>query len=174
VTTVKDDAESEGATFRTGVEVTDLVTEDGTVTGVDTETDERIRAEQVVVAAGWRTRQFVSEYVDVPTRPYRYQTYDLDHERTLTESFPMAWDERSHLYFRPQPTGELHVGGGTYFVNPPNRSRSTDSRTILPISAPRISPNHPSWSVPRSSHPGGTNPNQRSAVRDGDRFIKRY
>ena len=138
VTTVKDDAESEGATFRTGVEVTDLVTEDGTVIGVDTGTDERIRAEQVVVAAGWQTRQFVSEYVDVPTRPYRYQTYDLDHERTLTESFPMAWDERSHLYFRPQPTGELHVGGGTYFVKPPGTPRTSTTEGFRRLIAETI------------------------------------
>ncbi|MFC4248768.1 NAD(P)/FAD-dependent oxidoreductase [Natribaculum luteum] len=125
VTTVKEDAERDGATFLTGVEVDDLAVEDGSIVGVDTEADERIRAEQVVVAAGWRTRQFVSEHVSIPTRPYRYQTYNLDHERTLTEEFPMAWDEHSHLYFRAEPNGELHIGGGTYFVKPPGTPRST-------------------------------------------------
>lgn len=138
VTTVKDDAEREGATFRTGVEASDLAVADGRVVGVDTEAGDRIDAEQVVVAAGWRTRQFVSEYVDVPTRPYRYQTYDLDHERTLTESFPMAWDEHSHLYFRPQPTGELHVGGGTYFVKPPGTPRTTTTEGFQRLIAETI------------------------------------
>jgi len=141
VTTVKEDAEREGATFRTGVEATDLIVESGDVVGIETETDGRISADRVIVAAGWRTRQFVSDHVDVPTRPYRYQTYNLDHERMLTEAFPMAWDEHSHLYFRPEPNGELHVGGGTYFVKPPGtpRSKTTEGfRRLIAETIPEL------------------------------------
>jgi len=57
-TTFKADAEADGATFETDVEVTGLVTEEDAVTGVRT-TDGSIAADHVVVAAGWRTRELV-------------------------------------------------------------------------------------------------------------------
>jgi sarcosine oxidase subunit beta len=138
VMTVKDDAERAGAEFRTGVEVAEVAVADGSVVGVDTEADGRLHAEQVVVAAGWRTRRMVSDYVSLPTRPYRYQTYNLDHERELTEEFPMAWEEHSHLYWRAEPNGELHVGGGTYFVKPPGTPRTTTTEGFKRLIADTI------------------------------------
>lgn len=138
VMTVKDDAEREGAEFRTGVEVDDVVVEDDGVVGVETDADGRVGAEQVVVAACWRTRPMVSEYVQLPTRPYRYQTINIDHERELSEDFPMAWDEHTHLYWRPEHNGDLHVGGGTYFVDPPGSTRTTTTEGFRRLVADTI------------------------------------
>lgn len=137
VMTVKDDAEEQGVEFRTGVEVTGFVVEDS-VAGVETDADGRVGADQVVVTAGWRTRDIVSEFVEVPTRPYRYQTFNLGVERDIDEAFPMAWDEYSHLYWRGEHNGELHVGGGTYFVNPPGTPRTTTTEGFQHLIADTI------------------------------------
>jgi glycine/D-amino acid oxidase-like deaminating enzyme len=137
VMTVKADAEAAGVEFRTGVEVDAVATEGSRVVGVDTDAG-RLEAAQVVVAAGWRTRQLVADYVAIPTRPYRYQTYNLEHDRELTDDFPMAWDEHSHLYWRAEHNGELHVGGGTYFVKPPGTPRTTTTEGFKRLIADTI------------------------------------
>lgn len=138
VMTVKADAEDRGVEFRTGVEVTDVAVSDGKVDGVETADEGRLEAENVVVAAGWRTRRLVSAFVDLPTRPYRYQTLNLGVERDIDETFPMAWDEYSHLYWRGEHNGELHVGGGTYFVKPVGTPRTTTTEGFQHLIADTI------------------------------------
>ena len=137
VMTVKNDAEDAGVEFRTGVEVEAIAVDGGSVTGVETEAG-TVEADRVVAAAGWRTRDLVADYVEVPVRPFRYQTYNLDHGREFTDAFPMAWDERSHLYWRPEHNGELHVGGGTYFVDPPGSVRTTTTESFQQLVADTI------------------------------------
>ena len=127
--TYKEDAEAAGADFETGVEVTGVTTDDGAVTGVETDAGS-YAAGTVVVAAGWHTKAFVSEYVDLPVRPFRYQWVNLEVDRDFPDYFPVAWDSRSGLYWRPEHNGDLHVGGGTYFVDEPGSIRTTTTESF--------------------------------------------
>jgi glycine/D-amino acid oxidase-like deaminating enzyme len=127
--TYKEDAEDSGADFETGVEVTGVATEDGSVTGVETDSGS-YDAETVVVAMGWHTKAFVSDFVDLPVRPFRYQWVNLDVERDFPDYFPVAWDSRSQLYWRPEHNGDLHVGGGTYYVDDPGSVRTTTTESF--------------------------------------------
>ena len=127
--TYKEDAEDAGADFETGVEVTGVTTEDGAVTGVETDGG-AYAADTVVAAMGWHTREFVSEWVDLPIRPFRYQWVNLAVERDFPDYTPVAWDSRSGLYWRPEHNGDLHVGGGTYFVDEPGTVRTTTTESF--------------------------------------------
>ena len=121
--TYKEDAEDSGADFETGVEVRGVTAADGAVTGVGTDAG-TYAADTVVVATAWHTKEFVSEYVDLPLRPFRYQWVNLNVEREFPDHFPVAWDSRSELYWRPEHNGDLHVGG-TYYVDEPGSIRTT-------------------------------------------------
>ncbi|MGM0717744.1 MAG: NAD(P)/FAD-dependent oxidoreductase, partial [Halobacteriota archaeon] len=127
--TFKEDAEASGADFETGVEATGVTTDNGAVTGVETD-DGWYAADTVIAAMGWHTKEFVSEWVDLPIRPFRYQWVNLEVERDFPEYFPVAWDSRSQLYWRPEHNGDLHVGGGTYFVDEPGSVRMTPTETF--------------------------------------------
>lgn len=116
-----EEAADAGADVRTGVEVTSLRVADGRVRGVET-TEGPVTAERVVVAAGWRTPDLAG--VEMPVRPFRYQTANLDTSTDVAD-YPIAWDEDSRLYWRPERNGELHVGGGAYYVTDPGSVRST-------------------------------------------------
>jgi glycine/D-amino acid oxidase-like deaminating enzyme len=122
--TYKEDAEASGVTFETGVEVTDIETADGAVTGVRTD-EGVVEADHVVVAAGYHTKELVSEFVELPIRPFRYQWVNLEVEREFSETFPVAWEDDAFLYWRPEHNGDLHVGGGTYFVDEPGDVRTS-------------------------------------------------
>jgi sarcosine oxidase subunit beta len=127
--TYKQDAEDAGADIETGVEVTGVTTENGAVTGVTTDAGS-YAADNVVVATAYHTKEFLSEYVDLPIRPFRYQWVNLDVDREFPEYFPVAWDDRSQLYWRPEHNGELHVGGGTYYVGDPGSVRTTTTESF--------------------------------------------
>ena len=122
--TLKADAEDHGARYETGTDVEAVETEDGSVTGVRVD-GEPIAAEHVVCATGWRTRDLLADLVEVPVRPFRWQAVNLDVSREFDETFPMAWDRESRMYWRPEHNGDLHVGGGTYFVDDPGDVRGT-------------------------------------------------
>ena len=121
VTTLADDAADAGADVRTGVEVTGLLVADGRVRGVET-TDGDVTAETVVVAAGWRTPELAG--LELPVRPFRYQTANLEGSADVAD-YPIAWDQASRLYWRPEHNGSLHVGGSAYYVSTPGSVRST-------------------------------------------------
>ncbi|WP_411966121.1 NAD(P)/FAD-dependent oxidoreductase [Haloferax sp. YSMS24] len=127
--TYKEDAEDAGAEFETGVEVTGVSTEDGAVTGVETD-EGSFAADTVVVAMGWHTKEFVSEWVDLPIRPFRYQWVNLEVQRDFPDYFPVCWDIRSGLYWRPEHNGDLHVGGGTYYVDEPGTVRTSPTESF--------------------------------------------
>lgn len=122
--TLQQEAETQGATFRTGVEVTEVTFENGAVTGVETRTG-HIEADHVVCAAGWRTRELLDDVLEIPVRPFRIQIVTLDPSRELEDEYPMAWDARTDLYWRPDAAGHIHVGGGEYTLEEP-RSASDD------------------------------------------------
>lgn len=119
-----DDAADRGATVRTGVEVDELLVEDDAVVGVRTTTDE-VRADAVVMAAGWRSRELCLPHVELPLRPFRWQAATLDPGREIPDWYPMGWDPTIHRYWRPEHNGAIHVGGGEALVEVPGSRRST-------------------------------------------------
>jgi glycine/D-amino acid oxidase-like deaminating enzyme len=122
--TLADAAADRGADVRTGVRVTDLVVEGGTVVGVES-TDGPVRADSVVVAAGWRARDLCLPHVELPVRPFRWQAATLDPGREIPDWYPMGWDPTVDRYWRPEHNGDLHVGGGEVAVEEPGSRRST-------------------------------------------------
>ncbi|MFB6184232.1 MAG: NAD(P)/FAD-dependent oxidoreductase [Haloarculaceae archaeon] len=142
-TTLADAAKERGVRVETGVRV-EGIRADERVRGVDT-TEGTFEADAVVVAAGWRTRDLVSDYLEIPTRPFRYQTMVLETGRDLREGFPISWEHDARIYWRPTRDGNLHVGGQPYFVSSPGTVREgatesfrTDVATRLPEYLPHL------------------------------------
>ncbi|MFW6265764.1 MAG: NAD(P)/FAD-dependent oxidoreductase, partial [Halanaeroarchaeum sp.] len=123
------DAERRGATFQTGRTVTDVRVEDGAVTGVQTAAG-RIDADQVVVAAGWRTRDLLDGVLDIPIRAYRTQVVVLEPEPGMDDSFPMGWIPGRHVYFRPEINGDLVVGGYSFAEDDPERASEQEDEAF--------------------------------------------
>lgn len=117
------DAERRGATVRTGVEVTGPALDGGALVGVDTASG-TIEAESVVFAAGWRTRDLLSEVVSIPTRPFLLQAASMDPPTELDEGFPLGRMASESIYFRPQHNGRLRIGGGEHLVDDPGERAS--------------------------------------------------
>lgn len=134
---LKEGAVEAGATVETGVEVTAIEDDGERVGGVRT-ADGRVRAETVVVAAGWRTRELLSGLVEIPTRPFRYQTMTLATDADLGEAFPVAWEHDARLYWRATPRGNLHVGGQPYFVDEPGAVREKTTEAFRHAVATRL------------------------------------
>ena len=129
-TALLQDAVEQGAQLQTGTEVEAIRVANGRVSGIETEND-RIRADTVVVAAGWWTRPLLADIVEVPVRPERYQTVNLETDRELDERFPMASAGDPSHYWRPEHNGDLHVGGGSHFANPPGEVRTKADETFI-------------------------------------------
>jgi len=123
--TLRQEAEAAGATFLTGTEVEGVTVDgdpgSGTVTGLETETG-AVQADQVLVAAGWRSQQFLEPYLEIPVRPYRTQCLVLDPGDPLDEAFPMGWIPGEHVYFRPELNGDLLVGGWSFAEDDPEHA----------------------------------------------------
>jgi glycine/D-amino acid oxidase-like deaminating enzyme len=112
---------------------------DGAVAGVDTENG-TVTANTVVVAAGWRTPDIAG--VEMLVRPFRYQTANLETDGAVAD-YSIAWDQHSRLYWRPERNGELHVGGGAYYVSEPGSVRSTTTegfRRLVALAVPDVLP----------------------------------
>lgn len=122
---LKSAAEARGATFERGIDVTDVRTENGRVTGVETSAG-RYDADAVLLAAGWRTRTLLPAESSIPVRPYRTQCVVLEPEKQLDDRFPIGRLAGEHLYFRPEHGGLL-VGGAHETVSDPTTvSRDAD------------------------------------------------
>lgn len=127
------DAERLGADVRTGVRVTGINAADGEITGVETE-DGTVTADTVVVAAGWRTRELVDEYLDLPLRPYRTQCIVLDPGRDLSERLPVGRATSEELYFRPEHNGDVLFGGFSAPIQrPESASANADEEFRLAV-----------------------------------------
>jgi glycine/D-amino acid oxidase-like deaminating enzyme len=109
-------ARKRGTDVEIGRTVTGIETENGRVTGVSTRSGD-MAASAVVVAAGWRTADFVSEYVSIPVRPFKLQCAMLRDEDRLRSDFPIGRVPSEELYFRGETNGDLLVGGGEYFLD---------------------------------------------------------
>ena len=108
-------AEDAGARYETDARVSAVEAGNGAVTGVTVD-GEFVAGDHVVCATGWRTRELLAGLVEMPVRPFRWQSVNLEVDRQFDDSFPMAWDRLSRMYYRPEHNGDLHVGGGSYFV----------------------------------------------------------
>ncbi|WP_266080235.1 NAD(P)/FAD-dependent oxidoreductase [Haladaptatus caseinilyticus] len=100
-----------GVDIRTGVEVTDVLLNDGAVFGVET-TDGEIDADFVVNAAGpWAKRVADMAKIDLPVVPERRQIAVVEPETPVPESVPLTIDLDTGSYFRPEREGATLVGG---------------------------------------------------------------
>lgn len=110
-------AEARGVDVTTNTPVSGLTVADGVATvhlGDDT-----LTASHVVVAAGWRTRDVLDDYLDLSIQPFRLQCAMLRPEESLDRTFPLGRVARDDLYFRGELNGDLLVGGGEYLDDTP-------------------------------------------------------
>jgi sarcosine oxidase subunit beta len=123
-TTMRDDAETRGATIHTETSVTDLIVEDDRVVGVEL-SGETIEASSVIVAAGWWTPRLLDDYVELPIQPYRTQCIVLDPGEDVSD-LPMGSLPEEHLYWRPERNGNVLVGGWSFPVDAPKKASQTE------------------------------------------------
>jgi glycine/D-amino acid oxidase-like deaminating enzyme len=138
--TLKGDAEERGAVFETETAVEAFVVEDGAVTGVVTE-DGELRADHVVVAAGWRSEELLRDVYQIPVQPYRTQCIVLEPDEQLDDDFPMGWIPGQHVYFRAELNGDLLVGGWSFAEDDPegaSRQEDEDFREHVAGLLPRF------------------------------------
>ncbi|MDG5777919.1 FAD-dependent oxidoreductase [Haloarculaceae archaeon H-GB2-1] len=104
-------AREAGVDVRTGTTVTEVLTDEGAVRGVETDT-ERLDADFVVNAAGpWAGRVARMAGVDLPVSPRRRQVAIVSPSSPLSEDLPLTIDLDSGSYFRPERDGAAIVGG---------------------------------------------------------------
>jgi sarcosine oxidase subunit beta len=106
-----DAARRAGVDIRTRMEVTDVLVEDGTVVGVETE-DSRHEAEFVVNATGPAVRTVGQMAgLDLPVYPRRRQIAVVEPTEPVPEDDPLTIDLQRGSYFRPERDGDALVGG---------------------------------------------------------------
>jgi len=115
---LKRTAEDRGVDIVTGHQVVGFSGDGNCVGGVELE-EGHVDADTVVVAAGWRTPDIVSEYATIPVKPFRLQCAVLGQSEPLSEGFPLGRVAREELYFRRETNGNLLVGGGEYMEDSP-------------------------------------------------------
>ena len=116
--TLKWAAERAGAAVFRDHAVTDLRVDDGTVVGVETEYGP-IEADHVVYATGWRTRELLAEYVELPVRPLRWNAVVVEPAEPLPGSCPMGSEARDRIYWRPTDRGDVLIGGNEHLLADP-------------------------------------------------------
>lgn len=116
---LKEDAIDQGADVQTSDRVKEIIVEDHSVEGVKTESG-TYYASNVVVAAGWRTKDILSEYIDLPYAPFKLQCITLEPDNEIEDDFPLGRIPQEELYFRPEKNGTVLFGGGEYINNNPS------------------------------------------------------
>lgn len=116
--TLKWAAERAGAAIFRDHAVTDLRVEDGAVVGVETEYGP-VDADHLVYATGWRTRELLAEYVELPVRPLRWNAVVIEPDEPLPADAPMGSEPSARIYWRPTPRGDVLVGGNEHLLSDP-------------------------------------------------------
>lgn len=116
--TVKWLAERAGADLYRDHRVTRLRVEGGSVVGVETD-HASIDADWVVYATGWRAREQLLEYVELPVRPLRWNALVLEPDDGFPSAAPMGSDPVNRVYWRPAPAGGVLIGGNEHVVEDP-------------------------------------------------------
>lgn len=114
--TYKHQAEGAGATVIRDRRVEGIQVEDGRVVGVETSLGP-VAADAVVYATGWRARDQLLEYVELPIRPMRWNAIVLQHD--IAGKIPIGSDPTLQLYWRPMGDTRLLVGGNEHLVDDP-------------------------------------------------------
>lgn len=132
-------ASEAGATIVTGTGVTEITTDEGSVTGVETE-EETVRCEDVVITAGpWTPRLAKTVGVSVPIRTTREQVIILDPPESFKQEqldgLPTTAKPGGDWYIRPDfGEGVLvathHTGAD---VNPDAYDNSPDESELLTL-----------------------------------------
>jgi glycine/D-amino acid oxidase-like deaminating enzyme len=116
--TLKWAAERAGAAVYRDHAVTDLRVEDGEVTGVETEYGP-VGADHVVYATGWRTRELLAGYVELPVRPMRWNAVVVEPTEPLPGACPMGSEAGNRIYWRPTARGDVLIGGNEHLLADP-------------------------------------------------------
>ncbi|MEF8868954.1 MAG: FAD-binding oxidoreductase [Haloarculaceae archaeon] len=116
--TLKWAAERAGAAVFRDHAVTDLRVEDGAVVGVETEYGP-VDAGSVVYATGWRTRDLLAAYVELPVRPLRWNAVVVEPTEPLPGTCPMGSESGNRVYWRPTDRGDVLVGGNEHLLADP-------------------------------------------------------
>lgn len=113
---MKKEAEERGADFRLETEVTEILTENDIASGVVIENgSEEIRSDSVVVAAGTHSKRLLSDFVDLPVRPFVIYGNRIQPKHINTDEAPCV-SGRGFL-IGPDPYGYLTLVGGEYWID---------------------------------------------------------
>ncbi|MFC4248776.1 NAD(P)/FAD-dependent oxidoreductase [Natribaculum luteum] len=121
---LKNQAKSRGAEFRTDTEVLDVLVDNDVVAGVETEYG-RVHAPKVVCAAGWRTNELLADHAELPVRPFRWQAVEVKLSDGLPTAYPMGSETSMEVYWRPINGDNLLIGGRPITVGSPASEPST-------------------------------------------------
>ncbi|MFW6152966.1 MAG: NAD(P)/FAD-dependent oxidoreductase, partial [Halobacteriota archaeon] len=121
--TLKWRAESEGARIWTDRRMTGIRVDRDRVVGVETPHGS-IDADAVVVATGWRAREHLLEYAELPLRPLRWNAIVVEGMSRFATSLPIGSEPRHRLYWRPLPSGNVLVGGNEHLLDRPDEAQS--------------------------------------------------
>jgi len=116
--TLKWVAERAGAVVYRDHAVTDLRVADGEVVGVETEYGP-VDADRVVYATGWRTRDLLAEYVELPVRPLRWNAVVVEPTEPVPSNCPMGSESGNRIYWRPTDRGDVLIGGNEHLLADP-------------------------------------------------------
>ena len=116
--TLKWAAEREGARIFRDHRVVGVRTSGGSVTGVETAYG-AVDADYVVFATGWKTRELLADYVELPVRPLRWNAVVLEPDDPLPDACPMGSEPTMRVYWRPTRHGNVLVGGNEHLVDDP-------------------------------------------------------
>ncbi len=124
-------AREEGVEIRTGTEVTDLYSDGGRITGVETAAGS-VGADYVVNAAGaWAHRVGEMAGLDLPVSPRRRKLTVLDPATPVPASVPFVVDVDGDAHFRPEREGAVVAGGHFADADPEVDPDTVDESTSL-------------------------------------------
>lgn len=120
-------AEAKGASIQLNTEVTAVISEGDSVTGVKIG-GRTVTADTVIIAAGIGSDALLPVGSKPPIRPYRTQCLVAEGDFSVGDPFPLGRVASEELYFRPEEDGCLLVGGGAETIDQPSlASRDIDS-----------------------------------------------
>jgi glycine/D-amino acid oxidase-like deaminating enzyme len=133
--TLDNEARRKGVEYRPDTAVTEVLVEDGAVTGLETEYG-TVEADTVVVAAGSATRDLLTGVLELPIRKFTWNVAYLDAEVNLDEDYPMGGDPIYGAYWRGTDDGHLLVGvEHRYDTEPPAEEDSFGERLDVFLAA---------------------------------------
>lgn len=124
LSTLRHKGANRGVEYRPDTQVEGVLVESGAVRGVQTEYGP-VRAQEVVVTAGSRTRDLLLDYVELPIRRITWNVGFFDPVEPLAVDFPIGGERSRAFYFRRTPDGHLLIG--------------TENRSAEPDSEPHVS-----------------------------------